>query len=107
MSKQVGPTAGQDEAKTKAPSIYVKAILLKERSDVAKIKGEIEGGNVLIVKITPLAMKNIEEVKNIIDELKDYVESVKGDIARLGEERIVVTPAPIKIWRKKTSLKFT
>jgi SepF-like predicted cell division protein (DUF552 family) len=23
------------------------------------------------------------------------------DIARLGEERVVITPAPIKIWREK------
>jgi len=107
MSKQIEQAAEQGEVKSKTPPVYVKAIPLKERSDIEKIKGEIEGGNVLIVKITPLAMKNIEEVKNVIDELKDYVGSVKGDIARLGEERIVVTPAPIKIWRKKTSSKFT
>jgi SepF-like predicted cell division protein (DUF552 family) len=90
-----------------APSTYVKAMPLKERSDVEKIKGEIEGGNILIVKITPLAMKNIEEVKNVIDELKDHIEKVNGDIARLGEERIVITPTPIKIWRKKAGPKLT
>jgi len=91
-----------EEAKSSAT--YVKAVPLKEYSDIEKIKSELKAGNVLIVKITPLATKNIEEVKNVIDELKAHVETVNGDIARLGEERIVVTPAPIKIWRKKTAI---
>jgi len=82
---------------------YVKALSLAEYADISRIKEELQSGNVLIVKITPLAVKSIEDVKNAIDELKTHVESVGGDIARLGEERIVVTPSPIKIWRKRSS----
>ncbi|MFQ5997908.1 MAG: cell division protein SepF [Candidatus Bathyarchaeia archaeon] len=82
---------------------YVKAVPLSEYSDISKIKDELQSGNVLIVKITPLAMKSIEDVKNAIDDLKTHVDAKGGDIARLGEERIVVTPPPIKIWRKKAS----
>lgn len=82
---------------------YVKALSLTEYADISRIKDELQSGNVLIVKITPLAVKSIEDVKNAIDELKTHVETVGGDIARLGEERIVVTPSPIKIWRKKPS----
>ena len=82
---------------------YVKALPLSDYLDIAKIKNELTFGNVLIVKITPMAEKSIEDVKNAIDELKSYVESVGGDIARLGEERIVITPSPIRIWRKKTA----
>ena len=95
---------GISEAEKDLTLTYVKAVPLKEHSDVEKVKKEINNGNVLIVKITPLAMKNIEDVKNVIDELKVYVEAAGGDIARLGEERIVVTPPSIKIWRKKSSL---
>jgi len=98
------PTEEAVREEEKPTVIYVKAIPLKEYSDIDEIKSELNSGNVLIVKITPLAMKNIEEVKDVIDELKKYVESVNGDIARLGEERIVVTPSPIKIWRKKAAL---
>lgn len=82
---------------------YIKAVPLRDYEDINKIKEELKMGNVLIVKITPLAMKSIEAVKNAIDELKAYAQSINGDIARLGEERIVITPPPIKIWRKKTS----
>ncbi len=86
----------------KTPITYIKAIPLKDLEDLNKIKDELKVGNILIVKITPLAMKSIEQVKGAIDELKGHSESIGGDIARLGEERIVVTPHHIKIWRKKT-----
>ncbi len=82
---------------------YIKALPLKNYEDINRIKEELKIGNVLIVKITPLAMKSIEEVKNAIDELKVYAQSINGDIARLGEERIVITPPSIKIWRRKTT----
>ena len=93
-----------DSSSQKAKSgTYVKALSLAEYADISRIKEELQSGNVLIVKITPLAIRSIEDVKNAIDELKTHVESVGGDIARLGEERIVVTPSPIKIWRKRPS----
>ncbi len=93
----------QTEIKEEKTVTYIKALPLKEYQDLNKIKEELKMGNVLIIKITPLAMKSIEEVKNAIDELKAYAQSIQGDIARLGEERIVITPPPIKIWRKKAS----
>ena len=82
------------------PVAYVKAIPLKQYSDIEKIKSELKAGNILIVKLTPLAIEDIEAVKDAIEELKAYVESVHGDIARLGEERVVITPPSIRIWRK-------
>ncbi|MGP3667409.1 MAG: cell division protein SepF [Candidatus Bathyarchaeota archaeon] len=88
--------------RSEKPVTYIKAISLKDYSDVEKIKEELKMGNVLIIKITPLAIKNIEEVKNAIDELKAFSQVIDGDIARLGEERIVMTPSSIKIWRGKS-----
>ena len=73
-------------------SIYVKALPLQELDDVEIIKGEVKTGNILIVRITPLARKSVEETKLAITELTDYTKSLGGDIARLGEERIVITP---------------
>src|SRR3989441_9028755 len=74
-------------------TIYVKAVPLQELDDVETIKGEVRTGNILIVRITPLARKSVEETKLAITELTDYTKSLGGDIARLGEERIVITPA--------------
>lgn len=78
---------------------YVKALPLRDLSDVAQIKEEVESGNILIVRIAPLAMKSVDDVKRAINELREYITSINGDIARLGEERIVLTPASIKIWK--------
>jgi len=83
------------------PSAYVKALSLRDMADVDAVKTEVKSGNVVILRITPLAKRSIADVKRAIDELCKYVEAIGGDIARLGEERIVVTPASIRIWRKK------
>jgi uncharacterized protein len=85
------------------PPLYVKALPLQELDDVDSIKAEIGGGNILIIRITPLAKKSVNETKLAITELTDHVKSIGGDIARLGEERIVVTPPGVKIWRRETA----
>ena len=79
--------------------IYVKAYPLRDLADVPRIKAEIIEGNVLIVKITPIAKRSVEETKSAISELVDFIKSIQGDIARLGEERIVMTPPTVKVWR--------
>ena len=79
--------------------IYVKAFPLREPTDVPRIKAEIIEGNILIVKISPIAKRSVEETKSAISELVDFVKSIQGDIARLGEERIVMTPPTVKVWR--------
>jgi len=84
---------------------YLKAIPLRELSDLNDIKTEIQNGNILILRITPLASKSVESVKSAVNELYAFTESIGGDIARLGEERVVICPKNIKIWREKTPAK--
>ncbi|MEM1507215.1 MAG: cell division protein SepF [Candidatus Bathyarchaeia archaeon] len=92
-----------EEASQKEPSIiYLKALSLHSLNDLEKIKSEIKSGNILIVKITPLLEKNVEDVKRAIGELGEFIESIGGDIARLGEERIVLTPQNVRIWKERT-----
>ncbi len=83
--------------------VYVKALPLQELDDVESIKEETKIGNVLIIRITPLARKSVDETKLAITELTDYVKSIGGDIARLGEERIVITPPGVRIWRREVA----
>lgn len=81
--------------------VYLKALPLRRLSDVDIVKREVKAGNILILKVSPLARKSIDDVKRAVNELCDFTESVGGDIARLGEERVVVTPSTVKIWREK------
>ena len=75
---------------------------LRDLTDLETIKTEVKNGNILILRITPLANKSIEDVKQAVNELYEFAESINGDIARLGEERIVICPPKIRIWREKT-----
>jgi len=81
--------------------VYLKALPLRSIEDVDLIKEEVKSGNILIVKVSPLAKKSIDDVKRAVSELCEFTESVGGDIARLGEERVVITPAFVKIWRER------
>jgi len=82
--------------------IYLKALPIRNISDVDTVKEEVKAGNILILRVEPLARKSIDDVKRVVNELCDFAQSIGGDIARLGEERIVITPSTIRIWREKT-----
>ena len=83
--------------------VYLKALPLRDLEDVDLIKREVKAGNILILRVSPLAKKSIEDVKRAVSELCEFTQTVGGDIARLGEERVVITPAFIRIWREKTA----
>ena len=98
------PPAEQKPEAAEAPSkTYLKAMPLRELSDLENIKNEVKNGNIIILRVTPLASKSIDDVKNAVNELYEFAESIDGDIARLGEERVVLCPKSIRIWREKTS----
>jgi SepF-like predicted cell division protein (DUF552 family) len=97
------PVVEQKQEPIEAPSkTYLKAMPLKELADLEKVKNEVKNGNIIILRVTPLANKSIDDVKKAVNELYQFSESVGGDIARLGEERVVICPKNIRIWREKS-----
>jgi SepF-like predicted cell division protein (DUF552 family) len=95
------PAGPPPEAKEVLEKAYLKAMPLRDLSDLENIKTEVKNGNILILRITPLANKSVEDVKQAVNELYEFAESIGGDIARLGEERVVICPEKIRIWREK------
>jgi len=85
--------------------VYLKALSLHSLEEIDSIKREVKSGNILIIRVGPLAEKSIDDVKRVVGELYEFTELIGGDIARLGEERIVVTPSFVKIWREKAATK--
>ena len=81
------------------PPIYLKAVTLKSISDVSDIKKDAKKEMIIILRVTPLAHRDVEELRKAIEDLYKYVQSSGGDIARLGEERVVITPPSVKIWK--------
>ena len=90
---------------TQKTPIYLKALTLRDISDITTIKEDIKKHMILILRVTPLAQKDVEELRKVVEDLYSYAQSVGGDIARLGEERIVITPPGVKIWRGAYDLK--
>jgi len=94
-------TSGSKNEKTQKKA-YLKALPLRTLDDVEVIKNELKSGNIIILRVSPLARKSVEDVKKAVNELYEFTKSIGGDIARLGEERVVIVPSFIAIWREKT-----
>ena len=87
------------EARASETQIYLKAFPLRALEELPAIKKDVSERMIIILRVTPLAQKNVDELKRAVEELYDFAVSIGGDIARLGEERIVITPPGVKIWR--------
>lgn len=92
MQKQENPT-------------YLKAITIRDSSDIHSIKEDIKKNMILILRVTPLAQKNVDDLRSVVEELYKIAKNSDADIARLGEERIIVTPSGVKIWKPDYDLK--
>lgn len=84
--------------------LYLKAVTLRQLKELDKIKHDLDHNMIIILRVTPLAQKDIEELRKAVEELYSHVRSLGGDIARLGEERVVLTPPQVKIWRDQLNL---
>ncbi|MGI0065029.1 MAG: cell division protein SepF [Nitrosopumilaceae archaeon] len=92
MQKQENPT-------------YLKAITIRDPSDIHTIKEDIKKEMILILRVTPLAQKDVDKLRKVVEELYTIAKNANADIARLGEERIIVTPPGVKIWKPDYDLK--
>ncbi len=92
MQKQQSPT-------------YLKAITIRDPSDIHSIKEDIKKNMILILRVTPLAQKDVEQLRKVVEELYSIAKNSGADIARLGEERIIVAPPHVKIWKPRYDLK--
>jgi len=79
---------------------YVKPVMLKEDADVALIEAELDKRNIIIADISEL-MKRENTRKELIGKLKEYITKINGDIGQLGPDKIMMTPARVKIIKRK------
>ena len=69
------------------------------------VKEDIKKNMILVLRVTPLAQKNVDELRKMVEEIYAIAKTHDADIARLGEERIIVTPPGVKIWKAEYDLK--
>jgi len=89
----------ENKPESKGKEILLKALALRSVEEIPKIQEDVTNQTIVILKVTPLAQKSLEELKSSVEQLYEFATSVGGDIARLGDERVVITPPGVKIWR--------
>lgn len=80
---------------------FVKPIDLVVDADVSVIMNEVKNGNIVLVNISDLAKRNALKLKELVGQVKEQVKSIDGDIARISQGRVLVTPSKVKIIKRK------
>ncbi len=95
--------AEEEGVRGREGEIMVKALQLRSGDEISRIQKDVAERMIIILRVTPLAQKNVDELKVAVEQLYEFATSIGGDIARLGEERIVITPPGVRIWRGSLS----
>lgn len=83
---------------------YIKPFALQQESDVHVIQDELGKKNIILLNISEMN-KRPNTQKQLIDSLKEYITKIDGDIARIDEDKILLTPAKVKIIKGRRKAK--
>jgi SepF-like predicted cell division protein (DUF552 family) len=88
------------EPQKKSSKINIRPFILETFEDVKPILDALrEGYTISLINIRPLKDKDLVELKRAINKLKKTCEAIDGDIAGFGEDWIAVTPSFASIHR--------
>lgn len=85
---------------TEPAELYVRVADMSTLNELPELKKEVYNGNMVIVDISLLKRDKLN-TDRAIKELKMVASDVHGDIAGLGEDKVIVTPTGVKIDRTK------
>lgn len=84
--------------------VVVRPFVIENFEDVKTILDSLrEGYTIALVNIKPLKDKDLIELKRAVAKLKKTVDAVGGDIAGFGDDWIAMSPSFAKIYRTKTA----
>ncbi|MCD6434024.1 MAG: cell division protein SepF [Candidatus Diapherotrites archaeon] len=79
---------------------YVVPVSLQTEEDVAKTIEQVKQGNVVLLNISDLLRRNTLKLREYVDDIKNSIGELDGDIARITEDRILITPSRVKIIKR-------
>ncbi len=94
LAEEVG---GKEETE---PMMYVKVAELQNYEDLKDFTDYVYNGDILILDTAQISSDDLE-LERITNELKRVINDIGGDIAGLGRNLLIVTPAGIKVNRRK------
>ena len=87
--------------KTVPPAkMYVRVGEIQRYEDLRQFTDYVYGGNLLLLDFSPIADEEVI-LKRITNDLKKLVDEINGDIAGIGNNMMIVSPADVKIDRRK------
>lgn len=100
LEKYVESTGEQTGAR-----MYVRVGEIQRYEDLKEFTDYVYGGNVLILDFSPIAEEEVI-LKRITNDLKKMAKEINGDIAGIGNNLMIVSPADVKVERRKLRGKY-
>jgi len=87
---------------SKKSKVVVRPFILEDFEDIKPVIDSLRDGyTVALVNIRPLRDRDLVELKRAINKLKKTCDAVEGDIAGFGEDWIAVAPSFASIYREE------
>jgi len=83
-----------------AADFYVKPVALESEADVQVIMEELKNKNIILLNVSPMA-KQTTKLKQIVDNIRSFITKINGDIARIDNDKILLTPSKVKIVKSR------
>jgi uncharacterized protein len=89
-----------DTEEPTAKNLLIEIEKLENFNDAERLQKKIRDGNVLMVKVHDLRVKDSAELKRAVEKLKKTCVAIEGDIAGIGEDWLIVCPSNVKVHRE-------
>ena len=91
----------QDDTIYEEADAFVKPVTLTTDADIDAVVNEAKAGNIILLNIGDLSRRNAIKLKELVTKIKSGVDEIDGDIARISQERVLITPSKVKIIKKR------
>lgn len=82
---------------------FVKPISLQTDADKDLVIEEAKKGNIILLNIADLSRRNAIKLRDLVSGIKEQIDAIDGDIARISHDRVLITPSKVKIIKKRES----
>lgn len=91
-------------AKEEKQKVSIRPFVIEEFEDIKEVLDVLrDGTTIALVNIKPLKEKDIVELKRAISKLRKTCEAIDGDIAGIGEDYVVAAPYFARVFRGRPS----
>ncbi len=92
---------GSESPKEEKSRVLVRPFVMEEFEDIKEILDVLrEGSTIALVNIKPLKEKDLVELKRAVSKLRKTCQAIEGDIAGFGEDYVVAVPYFARIHRQ-------